>query len=88
MISESKPILLGSEINIIIHELGGRLAFLLAKVMDQFSEQTFHARVYPTGEIVVCHLSNEIYPNRTAVLVGDLVLLQYKANKPENKIYH
>ena len=53
--------------------------FLLAKVMDQLSEKTFHARV--TGEILVCHLDNK-FRNGTTVLVGGLVLLEYNENKP------
>ncbi len=61
------------------------MTLILAKVMHQFSEQTFCARVYLTREFLVCHLSNEIYRNRTPVLVGNLVLLQYKATKSKNK---
>ena len=55
--------------------------FLLAKVMDQFSEKTFHARVFLTGEILVCHLDNR-FRNGTTLLVGGLVLLEYNENKP------
>jgi hypothetical protein len=48
--------------------------------MDQFSEKTFHARMFLTGEILVCHLDNE-FRNGTTVLVGGLVLLEYNENK-------